>query len=93
MVSEMSQEHAMKSAGYYDLRQALTEPGCALRRLLARLADNHIDEVLWELVNDPDTRRNLNRSGRGRRPIQHLKEMKTWRYRQAPKKSQCCWPA
>jgi hypothetical protein len=52
----------MKSAGYYDLRQALTEPGCALCRLLARLADNAIDGVLWELVNDPDTRRNLNRA-------------------------------
>lgn len=49
----------MKSAGYYDLRQALTEPGCALCRLLARNADNYIDGVLWELVNDADTRQNL----------------------------------
>jgi hypothetical protein len=53
---------AMKSAGYYDLRQALTEPGCALCRLLARVADNYIDGVLWELVNDPDIRRELNQA-------------------------------
>jgi hypothetical protein len=58
----MQTEAIIKSAGYYDLRQALTEPGCALCRLLARLANNNIDGVLWELVNDPDTRRNLNRA-------------------------------
>jgi hypothetical protein len=60
MVRKMSQEQV--TAGYYDLRQAFTEPGCALCRLLARLADNHIDGVLWELVNDPGTRRNLNQA-------------------------------
>jgi hypothetical protein len=52
----------MKSAGYYDLRQALTEPGCALCRLLAKVADNYIDGVLWELVNDGEIRRELNQA-------------------------------
>jgi hypothetical protein len=53
---------AIKSAGYYDLRQALTEPGCALCRLLAKVADNYVDGVLWELVNDADIRRELNQA-------------------------------
>ena len=52
----------MKSAGYYDLRQALTEPGCALCRLLAQAADRYIDGVLWELVNDPALRQELNQT-------------------------------
>lgn len=52
----------MKSAGYYDLRHALTQPGCALCRLLARNADNYIEGVLWELVNDGETRHNLKKS-------------------------------
>jgi hypothetical protein len=52
----------MKSAGYYDLRQALTEPGCALCQLLAKVADNYIDGVLWELVNDGEIRRELNQA-------------------------------
>lgn len=49
-----------KSAGFYDLRQALAEPGCALCRLLAQTADGYIDSMLWELVNDPELRQELN---------------------------------
>lgn len=51
-----------KSAGYYDLRQAFAEPGCALCRLLAQSADSYIDSMLWELVNDPELRLELNRT-------------------------------
>ncbi|MBI1880586.1 MAG: hypothetical protein HYR94_20605 [Chloroflexi bacterium] len=51
-----------KSAGYYDLRQAFGEPGCALCRLLAQAADSYIDGMLWELVNDPELRQELNRT-------------------------------
>jgi hypothetical protein len=51
-----------KSAGYYDLRQAFSEPGCALCRLLAQVADSYIDGVLWELVNDPELRQELNQT-------------------------------
>src|SRR6185295_5514148 len=51
-----------KSAGYYDLRQAFGEPGCALCRLLAQAADSYIDGVLWELVNDPELRQELNQT-------------------------------
>lgn len=51
-----------KSAGYYDLRQAFGEPACALCRLLAQAADSYIDGILWELVNDPELREELNRT-------------------------------
>jgi hypothetical protein len=51
-----------KSAGYHDLRQAFTEPGCALCRLLAKQADSYIDQLLWELVNDIDGRAELNQA-------------------------------
>ena len=52
----------MKSAGYYDLHQAFGEPGCALCRLLAQTADSYIDSMLWELVNDPELRQELNQT-------------------------------
>lgn len=51
-----------KSAGYYDLRQAFGEPGCAFCRLLARSAEGYIEAILWELVNDIDTRQELNQA-------------------------------
>lgn len=51
-----------KSAGYYDLSQAFGERGCALCRLLAQAADGYIDALLWELVNDPALREELNES-------------------------------
>ncbi|MBE7557181.1 MAG: hypothetical protein HS126_39600 [Anaerolineales bacterium] len=51
-----------KSAGFYDLRQAFGEPGCALCRLLAQTADSYIDSMLWELVNDPELRQELNQT-------------------------------
>jgi hypothetical protein len=52
----------MKSAGYYELRRALTEPGCPLCRLQNHHADRLIDTVLWELVLDGETRQELNRA-------------------------------
>ena len=53
---------AMKSAGYFDLRKAFGEQGCALCRLLAQAADSYIDGMLWELVNDPELRQQLNQT-------------------------------
>lgn len=49
-------------AAYYDLRQAFQEPGCAFCTLLARTANRYIDGVLWEMVNDPEIRRELNQA-------------------------------
>lgn len=51
-----------KSAGYYKLRQALAETGCPLCRVLAETADNYVDAVLWELVNDIESRQKLRQS-------------------------------
>ncbi len=51
-----------KSAGYYKLRQALAETGCPLCRLLAEAADHYVQAVLWELVNDIESRQKLRRS-------------------------------
>ena len=45
-----------KSTGYYDLRQAFSEPGCAICRLLRKQADGYVQATLWELVNDIDGR-------------------------------------
>lgn len=47
---------------YHDIRGAFGQPGCPLCRLLAASADRYLDAVLWELVNDPDVRSELNQS-------------------------------
>ena len=43
-----------------DIREALAQPGCPYCRLLARSADRYLDAILWEQVNDPETRSELN---------------------------------
>jgi hypothetical protein len=52
----------VKSQGYYELKQAFTEPGCALCRLLARHADGFVDATLYELVNDIEGRAEFNQA-------------------------------
>jgi hypothetical protein len=47
---------------FYDLRDALALPGCAICRLAHRAADKYIDALLWELVNDPQARRDIRRA-------------------------------
>lgn len=47
---------------YFELRDALAEPGCALCRLKARSADGFLDTLLWESVNDPARRREIRRA-------------------------------
>ncbi|RME72047.1 MAG: hypothetical protein D6784_14150 [Chloroflexi bacterium] len=51
-----------KPSAFFDLQQAFQEAGCPFCRLLNRTADQYIDGVLWELVNDPDIRQELSRS-------------------------------
>ncbi len=51
-----------KPAGFYDLRQALAEPGCPLCQLLAHNADRYVDAMLWELVNDIPAREEFNQA-------------------------------
>jgi hypothetical protein len=45
---------------YHDIRQALAQPGCAFCHLLAQSAERYLDGVLWEQVNDPEVRSELN---------------------------------
>jgi hypothetical protein len=49
---------------FYNLRDALPQPGCVVCRLKASAVDRFLDGLLWECVNDPDTRRNI-RQARG----------------------------
>lgn len=45
---------------YLDILKALGEPGCAFCRLSHASANRYLDAVLWELVNDPEVRAELN---------------------------------
>jgi hypothetical protein len=47
---------------YRDIRDAFGQPGCPICRLLTRSADRQLDAILWEMVNDPATRAELNRA-------------------------------
>jgi hypothetical protein len=47
---------------FFELRDALAEPGCALCRLRTRAADGFLDTLLWESVNDPARRREIRRA-------------------------------
>ena len=49
-------------AYYHALQEAFGQPGCPLCRLLADGADRLLDAVLWEMVNDPALRQELNQA-------------------------------
>jgi hypothetical protein len=48
-----------RTASYYDLRDALADPGCPVCRLMARSTERYLDGLLWESVNDPGVRDKL----------------------------------
>ncbi len=48
-----------KRAGYRDLMADLERPGCPACHGAHRAAWRHIDALLWEMVNDPETRTRL----------------------------------
>ncbi len=41
---------------FYDLQEALAQSGCPLCRLLEERAEQYLDNLLWENVNDPGMR-------------------------------------
>ena len=45
-----------------ELREAFHGPGCAFCRSLDKHADKFVDSILWEMVNDPGTRIELNQA-------------------------------
>jgi hypothetical protein len=53
-----------RTMSFYDLRDALASPGCAVCHLKANAADHHLDSLLWENVNDPGVRHSI-RQARG----------------------------
>ena len=53
-----------RTMGFYDLRDAMAQPGCPVCRLKADAVDRFIDTLLWENVNDPGARRDI-RQARG----------------------------
>lgn len=48
-----------KGLAYYALRDALSEPGCAVCRLKATTIERYLDGLLWESINDPGTRHKI----------------------------------
>jgi hypothetical protein len=53
-----------RSWSFYDLRDALAQPDCAICRMTAETADGYLESLLWESVNDPEVRFDI-RQARG----------------------------
>jgi hypothetical protein len=49
----------VSSKTFYDLRDALALPGCPICRLAARAVGSYLDTLLWEMVTDPESRRDI----------------------------------
>lgn len=47
---------------YYNLRDALTQPGCAVCRMRGEAVDRFLETLLWENVNDIDIRDDIRRA-------------------------------
>jgi hypothetical protein len=58
----MLERDTTRTASFYDLRDALTQPGCAVCRLKADSAERFLDGLLWESVNDPARRDEIRQS-------------------------------
>jgi len=52
-----------RTKSYYDLRAALTQPGCPVCRLTASDTERYLDGLLWESVNDPGVRHTIRQAG------------------------------
>ncbi|MCX7855742.1 MAG: DUF6062 family protein, partial [Anaerolineae bacterium] len=46
----------------HDLREALSQPGCPVCRLVERDTGRYLDNLLWENVNDPGLRQEIRRA-------------------------------
>jgi hypothetical protein len=53
-----------RTMSFYDLRDALAQPDCAVCRLAAKAGDQYLRDLVWENVNDPEVRHNI-RQARG----------------------------
>lgn len=50
------------SRALYDLREAMSQPGCPVCRLVERDTGRYLDNLLWENVNDPGLRQEVRRA-------------------------------
>jgi hypothetical protein len=48
-----------RTMSFYDLRDALAQPGCAVCHLKAVSTESYLDGLLWESVNDPGLRHDI----------------------------------
>jgi hypothetical protein len=53
-----------RTTSFFNLQDALAQPDCAVCRLKAEAADQYLDSLIWESVNDPGIRRRI-RKARG----------------------------
>ncbi len=51
-----------KPFSYFDVLEACTQPGCPFCRLCEKSVNSYLDALLYEQVNDPDTRGMLHQS-------------------------------
>jgi hypothetical protein len=51
-----------RTMSFYDVREALAQPGCAVCRLKAEVTERYLDGLLWESVNDPGLRHEVRRA-------------------------------
>ena len=48
-----------KFLSYFELQEALEKPGCPICTLIEKYGDRYLDGLLWEQVNDGETRHEL----------------------------------
>lgn len=53
-----------RTMSFYDLRDAMAQPGCPVCRLTAAAVEHYLDTLLWENVNDAGARHQI-RAARG----------------------------
>jgi hypothetical protein len=51
-----------RTISFYDLRDALAQPGCPVCRLKTESAEQFLGSLLWESVNDPEVRYDIRRA-------------------------------
>ena len=53
------QKEKTKFMSYFNLRDALAQPGCPICTLVERVSSRYLDSLLYERVNDVGTREDL----------------------------------
>lgn len=59
---DQSANYSMKTFSHYELEEALRGTGCAVCRLVQHASHRYLDNLLYELVNDPGVRKEFKES-------------------------------